>query len=390
MSSYGYGGGNPYDQRGGVADAGYGAPSAQYGGYSSGPAMGRDEYTGNNVEMEPLTGTGTSFPRRADPNAILNECRDIDRGIKEIKDMFPAVQELQSAVLTSVSTTNGREANQLNEATTAVTAMFRNLTGRVKNLKQKPESGLPRNAPQVGQVDRSLRESRDQYLNIETAYTRKLREQSARQYRIVRPNATEEEVEQAIEDQNVQVFSQALMQSDRRGQAQSTLNAVQERNAAIKKIESQMIELAELFQDMDNLVVQQEAAVVHIEGKGEEVVDHMDKGTQQIAVAIQSAKNTRKWKWWCLGITVLIIIIIVVVILIYKFVIQGGTTKRKRFVLTDSVPAVKLTSAHAVVPGAEFTPSEKSVLPGLEWKGEKLVIPGVGYTGSRKFRRFRS
>ena len=63
-----------------------------------------------------------------------------------------------------------------------------------------------------------------------------------------------------------------------------------------------MMELAELFQDMDNLVVQQEAAVVNIEMKGEEVVENMDKGTEQIGVAIQSARNARKWKWWCLGI----------------------------------------------------------------------------------------
>jgi syntaxin 1B/2/3 len=49
--------------------------------------------------------------------------------------------------------------------------------------------------------------------------------------------------------------------------------------------------------------MQQEAAVTNIEMKGEEVVEHMDKGNEQIGTAIVHARNTRKWKWWCLCIT---------------------------------------------------------------------------------------
>jgi syntaxin 1B/2/3 len=78
---------------------------------------------------------------------------------------------------------------------------------------------------------------------------------------------------------------------------------VRERSNAIQAIAKQMGELAQLFQDMENLVVQQEAAVVNIEQKGEEVVENMDKGTEQIGVAIKSARNRNKLKWWCLGIT---------------------------------------------------------------------------------------
>jgi syntaxin 1B/2/3 len=64
-----------------------------------------------------------------------------------------------------------------------------------------------------------------------------------------------------------------------------------------------MIQLAELFNDMENLVMQQEAAVTNIEMKGEEVVENMDKGNEEIGTAIVHARNTRKWKWWCLCIT---------------------------------------------------------------------------------------
>lgn len=286
--------------------------------------MGRDEYEGRstawdqnspnnpinsyapigtNVEMEPLTGTGNSFPHRDSPTAILDECRDIDTGIQDItRVVFKEIEDLQKAILNNPNTTDNSLQNQLDQANSKLMAMYRNLTGRVKRIKEKPESGSPRNAPQVGKVDRDLKLTYKNYLKIEADFERKMKEQFARQYRIVRPDASEAEVQEAIQDPNQQMFSQALMQSNRQGQAQSTLNAVTARHQELKKIEQQITELAQLFQDMDNLVVQQEAAVTNIEMKGEEVVENMDKGTEQIGVAIKSARNARKWKWWCLGI----------------------------------------------------------------------------------------
>ncbi|PBP26360.1 SNARE domain-containing protein [Diplocarpon rosae] len=299
MSQYGYGQAraNPYDQRGNQAQQyeqpSYGAQaSPQYGRqpYSQ-PAMGRDDYAGQNVEMEPLAQNGSQFGQAADPNAILNACREIDKGIQEIREAMKRLAVPQQHALDDPGSNSSAE---LGNANSEIMAMFRNLTGRVKEIKMKPESGSPRNSAQVGKVDRDLKECRQKYLQSDADFTNKVKEQAMRQYRIVRPDATEQEVRAAAEDPGQQMFSQALMQSDRRGQSRAVLSAVQDRNAAIKKIEGQMIELAEMFQDMDNLVVQQEAAVVNIEMKGEEVVENLDKGNEQIGTAIQSARNTRK------------------------------------------------------------------------------------------------
>ena len=359
--------------------------------------------------MAPLAQNGQQFGRQNDPNAILNECREIDRGIDTIEANLKEIRAVQQRALDDPeSSKDSRSTRQLDTLSTDIMNMYRSFAGRLKSVKQQPESGSPRNAPQVGKVDRRLKAAINQYREVDADFRKKLQEQMARQYRIVRPDASEAEVREAVEDtSNQQVFSQALMQSDRRGQSRSALNAVQNRHEAIQKIEQQMYELAELFQDMENLVVQQEAAVTNIEMKGEEVVENMDKGTEQIGVAIKSARNARKWKWWCLGIcgmfpfptllkeslltktyTVLIIIIIVVVILIYKFVIQNnGTTKAKRFVLPD-------LSNDLVIPGQPWTPSEKLVVPGLEWKGDdtleaKPVVPGQDWTPpSGKWKAF--
>lgn len=252
--------------------------------------------------MAPLTQNGGSFARQGDPNAILNECRDVDRGIDEIEMKLNDLRKMQQRSLDDPDSSMNSPVNrQLDAAGAETMTAYRSLAARIKAIKQQPESGSPKNAPQVGKVDRKLKSAINQYQNLESDFRKKLQAQMARQYRIVRPNASEAEVREAVEDtSNQQVFSQALLQSDRRGQSQAALAAVESRHAAIQKIEGQMIELAELFQDMEALVVQQEAAVTIIEQKGEEVVENMDQGNQQIGTAIVSARARNRKKWWCL------------------------------------------------------------------------------------------
>ncbi|PQE17799.1 snare domain-containing protein [Rutstroemia sp. NJR-2017a BVV2] len=350
--------------------------------YNNGPAMGRDSFGGQNVEMESLAQNGSQFGQQSDPNAILNQCRDIGRGIDEIDQALKQLQMLQSKYLNDANTSPDTAASrQLDKLSADTMTLYRELTHKVKNVKSKPDASLARNAGQVGVVDRRLKKAINDYQNVDKQFRHKLQEQLARQYRIVNDVSEEESMAAVADLENQQIFAQSLMQGNRSGQAKSTLNAVQDRSAAIRKIEQQMIELAELFQDMDNLVVQQEAAVVNIEQKGEEVVENMDKGVEQIDTAIVSARSRNRKKWWCLGICVLIVIIIIIIVLIYKFVIQNNSSSNNKSAKRSILPD---TPSAAVVPGADFIPtSDDSVVPGLAWKGEKLVIPDVPWKGER-------
>lgn len=320
--------------------------------------------------MAPLAQNGSQFGRQADPNQILNACKEITEGVSDIKGLLGQIQIAQGAALNDPS---GNRSGDVEKIATQILAMYHDLIDRMKSIKRMPESGTPRNAQQVGMVDRSLKKTYQDYLNIDRQFRQRSNEQSARQYRIVRPDASEDEVREAVENpDNQQVFQQAMMNSNRSGQAQSTMNAVRARHDAIQNIERQMIELAELFNDMDNLVMQQEAAVTNIEMKGEEVVEHMDKGNQEIGTAIVHARNTRKWKWWCLCITVLIIVIIAAGVAGWYFTLGPGAHKNtKRFVITD-------LPSHRVLSGNPWSPpstAAKPVLPGVDWvPGEKRAV----------------
>ena len=84
------------------------------------------------------------------------------------------------------------------------------------------------------------------------------------------------------------------------GQSSSALREVQGRHEAIQKIEQQVMELAQLFNDMEALVVQQEAPVAHINDGAANVQQDVSGGNTQLDTAIKSARARNRKKWWCL------------------------------------------------------------------------------------------
>jgi syntaxin 1B/2/3 len=235
---------------------------------------------------------------------ILNEVRGVDRAIDEIENELSRLSGLQNRYLadtdTSPTSALRQEVDRVGEI---IMAKYRSLAKRVKVIKSNPESGSPRNSAQVGKVDRRLKTAINQYQQVERDYRKKMQDQIARQYRIVRPDASDSEVREAVEDtSNHQVFSDALINSDRRGQAQTAAENVRSRHENIQKIERDMMELAQMFQDLDVLVVQQEAAVTNIEQKGEEVNDHVQGANTELDGAVKKARAARRKKWYCLGI----------------------------------------------------------------------------------------
>lgn len=159
----------------------------------------------NNMEMQDLNG-GPGGALGQDPSAILNECRDIDGAIDNLERQLQELQSLQRRFTTS----NELGSDQINSMGSSIMDSYRALGQRVKKIKSLPESGNQRNSAQVGRVDRRLKKAINTYQTVESEFRRRVREQQERQYRIVRPDATEEEVRQACEEPNQQIFQQAV------------------------------------------------------------------------------------------------------------------------------------------------------------------------------------
>jgi syntaxin 1B/2/3 len=146
-----------------------------------------------------------------DPNRILNETRAIDSATKEIERDLDKLKMFHGRHLNSTGGDESSILAEIERQSGQLVQKYRALTGRVTTIKKMKESGNPRNAPQVGKVDRGLRTVIQKYQQADADYRRSINERTARDYRIVRPDASDAEVREATQDpNNTQVFSQAV------------------------------------------------------------------------------------------------------------------------------------------------------------------------------------
>jgi syntaxin 1B/2/3 len=91
------------------------------------------------------------------------------------------------------------------------------------------------------------------------------------------------------------------------------LGNVQARHNEIKRIEETMLELANMFQDLDTMVVQQDNTIRNAEHQTEQTNENIGKGNEEVDKGIVHARRARRNKWICLGIVILIILIAVAI-----------------------------------------------------------------------------
>jgi len=190
------------------------------------------------------------------------------------------------------------------------------LKRRIKNLEA--QGGSPRDAQikkqQTALVKSKFVEAIQNYQGVEQQYRTKYKQRMERQFKIVKPDATPEEIRAVVNDtQGGQIFSQALLNS-RYTESGAAYREVQERHEDIKRIEKTLAELAQLFNDMSVLVNQQQETIEAIETQAGTVVHDMEAGLKHTTDAVKSARAARKKRWICFFIIIVVIVIIAAVI----------------------------------------------------------------------------
>ncbi|KAJ9119057.1 hypothetical protein QFC22_003548 [Naganishia vaughanmartiniae] len=206
-----------------------------------------------------------------------SELANLVASLNEMQDSISQVRQAHIASLSRLDTTpNSAAARETDE----LIASTRSLTASNKNAIQKLNK-LAKDKAQKQQVQAA--KSRfmsllQEYQTVEKEFRKKVKERGERQYKIVKPDATPEEVKQVLESENPQIFSQALLSSNRYGDARGALREIQERNQDIKKIEKTLTELAQMFNEMSMLVEQQDETIATIETQAGQVNNDMEQG----------------------------------------------------------------------------------------------------------------
>ncbi|OLY85038.1 Protein SSO2 [Smittium mucronatum] len=136
------------------------------------------------------------------------------------------------------------------------------------------------------------------YQDQKSQYKKNNEQRLARQFRIIKPDATEQEIEDAVSDENPQLFSSLILDSSksRSYNAKKVLGEVEQRHTDILKTQKAITELSELFIQINSIINQQQGAIDSIESAVEDANVHIEVGTVEVEKAIVYRRKSRKVK----------------------------------------------------------------------------------------------
>lgn len=92
-----------------------------------------------------------------------------------------------------------------------IKTLYRSMTERMKTIKRSPGAGTQRNRSQIDKVQRHLGAAIQSYHEVELEFRQGMEEQMVRSYRIVNPDATDEELQAAMANpDDQQIFAKAV------------------------------------------------------------------------------------------------------------------------------------------------------------------------------------
>ena len=241
--------------------------------------------------------------------AFFGEIEDIKRHLVQYDDNIERIEGLHRRSLAETNVENDEVIQrQLETLIEDTRALSQTLKTRIKSLESKSQNDSTKKT-QSENLRRQFMSLIQKFQATEAAFRQRYHDAAERQYRIVQPDATDAEVQEAIDDASgQQVFSQALMQSNRRGEARAALTEVQVRHREIQKIEQTLQELAQLFNDMEVLVAEQEEQVQDVDQNVGNAQHDIEIGVGHQEKAIGLARAWRKKKWICFVIVVVIVL----------------------------------------------------------------------------------
>jgi syntaxin 1B/2/3 len=262
--------------------------------------------------------TNLGAPGSGDMAAFYSEISSIQDSLRTFNENVNLIGDLHSRSLNNMDdAATQRNVTQLDTLVADTSGLSSSLKQRIKALEKQGGSGRDGQIrkQQTALVKSKFVDAIQSYQTVEQQYRQKYKQRMERQFKIVKPDASPEEVRAVVNDeQGGQIFSQALMNSNRYGESRAAYREVQERHEDIKRIEQTLTELAQLFNDMSVLVEQQDETITAVETTAGNVQKDTEAGLAYTEKAVVSARAARKKRWICFILTLIILIIVGVVV----------------------------------------------------------------------------
>lgn len=272
----------------------------------------------NNLEMtsiQNVSASGTSYQA----TSYLDEISTIKQDIVSFKALITRIGSLNEQGLIVISDKQQQEHSDLADGVTnEAKVLMQTIKNSLKNLLNMKLADPSQDNVRKGQyttLKKQFMDSISNYQKVEQKHRQQVKARLERQYRIVRPDASEDEIREALDGEgDGPLFAQSVLQSARAGEAKKALKEVQDRHMDIQKIVKSIEELNTLYHEMQYMVEQQDVMVENIDKHVEEANVHLEEANVQIEKATDLAKSSRKKKFFLLFLAIAILAIIGVVI----------------------------------------------------------------------------
>lgn len=246
---------------------------------------------------------------------FMNSIQEINNELDNYNQLIELIEINQKKLLNEVNEESELSTRkQLDGLISQASNLQQSLKSQIKSAQSKTGNDGAKIAQAENSRQRFLKYIQD-YRVIEANYREQNKAQAARQFKIVQPDATDAEIDNAINDAGgQQIFSQALLNASRRGEAKTALAEVQERHRELQRLEKTMAELTQLFHDMEELVANQNVVVENVQQQVNAAQTDIEQGVGHTTKAAESARKARRKKCWCYLILIIIILIIIAVI----------------------------------------------------------------------------
>ncbi|KAM0786211.1 hypothetical protein ACM66B_007015 [Microbotryomycetes sp. NB124-2] len=316
-------------------------------------------------EMEKLVAGGQGGE---DEPGFFKEVSTIRSLLQTVTNKLDHLEHLHSQNLSTSTTdsTNSLTRESMNAVTTDITSSLKVVKTKIQTLTDavtmNPRSAVAGFTDAVvlqnhlAALSTSLQKNIERFRLLEKNQRDKISERVKRQIKIVDPEATEEEINVALEaGAGVQVFAQAVA-GTRSNEIRRTYTDTLDRHQQMLQLEQNITELATLFAEVHEMVLQQEQQFQHIESRAQEVDESMEHGVKQVQQAVATARSTRKKRKICAGIAIVVVIVLIIVLAVQIKGTRGGPAQPEASAASPPPPPATPPAAPAAPDGQAAAP----------------------------------
>ncbi|XP_063722054.1 syntaxin-like isoform X2 [Symsagittifera roscoffensis] len=249
---------------------------------------------------------------------ILQSIDSIQSKVQKVKDLHdrmlasPQAEEQDKNELENLMNEIKSSANRVRKS---LKTMESNIEKSEAQDREKSSADLRIRKTQHSTLSRKFIEVMSDYNKTQNDYREGCKNRIQRQLEITGKKTTSDELEQMLDSDNPNVFSQQIVMDDQ--QAKQALDDVQQRHQEILKLENSIKELHDMFMDMAMLVESQGEMIDRIEYNVEQSVDYVSKATQDTKKAVRYQSAARRKKIMILICLVVLVILLVLLAMIF-------------------------------------------------------------------------